>query len=93
MLRVKLLFGAVLISTFMQLPVWAQNEASPVASTKHEKFDLGKLRREARAKHEILVVTFFPDVDSVTNINKLYDVDELVQVQFIRVPKKAGRSE
>lgn len=77
----------------MQLPVWAQNEASPVASTKHEKFDLGKLRREARAKHEILVVTFFPDYDSVTNPDKLYDTDELVQVQFIRVPKKTGRSE
>jgi hypothetical protein len=74
-----------------KVPVWAQTQASSGHSATHHKFDLERLRREAKAKHQILEVTFFPDMDSVTNVDKLYDVDQLVEVEFIPVRKKAGK--
>jgi len=42
-------------------------------------------------KHEILQLTFFLDVDSVTDICKLYDVDQLIEVKFIPARKKSAR--
>ncbi|MGB8412545.1 MAG: hypothetical protein WCE23_06940 [Candidatus Binatus sp.] len=45
--------------------------------------DIDKLRKEASAKGQILRITFFPDVDSVTDVDALYDTDDRIQVEFL----------
>ena len=45
--------------------------------------DIDELRQEAAANGQILRITFFPDTDSVTDMDALYDTDELVQVEFL----------
>ena len=46
-----------------------------------------QLRKDAAAKHQILRITFYPDVDSVPDIDKLSDVDGLADVEFIPIDK------
>jgi hypothetical protein len=45
--------------------------------------DIDKLRKDAADKGQILKITFFPDFDSVTDVDKLYSVDDLMQVEFL----------
>lgn len=50
--------------------------------------DIDSLRKQASAKNQILIITFYPDLDSVDDEAALYDTDELMKVEFIDVPKK-----
>jgi hypothetical protein len=45
----------------------AQPAPSTASSKQHEKLDIMALRRKAAAKHQILEVIYYPDVDSVQN--------------------------
>jgi len=50
--------------------------------------DIDKLRKEAADKHQILKITFYPDVDSVPDFDSLFDTDALADVEFTPVDKK-----
>lgn len=72
----------------LEVPARAQSPMSSSArANQHQKLDISRLRHEATAKHQILRITFYPDIDSVPNIDKIYDMSELAEVKFIDVPK------
>jgi hypothetical protein len=49
---------------------------------------IGNLRKQAAAKKKTLIITFYPDMNSMEDEGGLYDIDELMKVDFIDVPKK-----
>lgn len=54
-----------------------------------DRMDIDALRKQAADKHQILRITFYPDIDSVENFDTLYDVDNLAFVEFLDVPVSA----
>ena len=89
MFKVTFAIGSTILagSLFFQTFAVAQGDPRAASAIQQQRFDVEKLRREAMAKHEILRITFFPNTDSVTNFDKLYDIDEMVQVEFIPTAK------
>ena len=47
--------------------------------------DIDDLRKQARLQKKILRITFYPDVDSVPNFDRLNDTDDLAEWEFVPV--------
>lgn len=47
--------------------------------------DIDDLRKQARSQKKILRITFYPDVDSVPDFDRLNDTDDLAEWEFVSV--------
>jgi len=50
-----------------------------------DMIDIDDLRKQARLQKKILRITFYPDVDSVPNFDRLNDTDDLAEWEFVPV--------
>jgi hypothetical protein len=89
----RLLVMALFVGSLCAFPLVAAAQPAPpdAGARRHQKLDIKTiktLRSEAAAKHQILEVIYYPDVDSVQNWDALYSTDDLAEVRFLPATKK-----